>query len=455
MATRFYFGQLITTPALAFSATWSAAGSTPQRARMRTVKHQAALSTAPFVNTSSETTASILNKLNAQFIARLGAAQTITGTIKGYALFSESDTAQDCRVQCEIRVISEDGTVRGTLLASDAGALSSEFVTTATNRRIPLLAATNTLTSVSAQAGDYLVVEIGHRTHVAGATSYNVTLRWHDDPATGDLPEDETSTDTTLAPWIEFSQNLVLNDKLDDLQADPAGSTSTPETAAGPIDNAPSTQSADALLEFATPSISYDLANRVADQSTNLLGDTFLSPLTVGDLTSTAFVDSPVQQFISGATALPAAAAGFTDNAPSDRSADSLLEFSTPAISYTLVDPTNRDIAATLPLIPVPIIVAPAVVNLLPSDGTITVGEVVSFDVFDAAGLVACVVLAKLPEITRYEVVYDGAVFGYQYEGSTVTPITNALHFECVRVDGWPVGVTFKTIAVNTGALVG
>ena len=82
-------------------------------------------------------------------------------------------------------------------------------------------------------------------------------------------------------------------------------------------------------------------------------------------------------------------------------------------------------------------------------------GEVVSFDVFDISSIVVCVVLAKLPEIERYEVVYDGAVFGYQYEGSSVTAIVNGLHFECVRTDGWPVGVTFKTIAVNTGALVG
>jgi hypothetical protein len=418
---------------------------------LRTVKHQAAISTAPFVNTSSETTAAILNKLNAQFIVRLGAAQTITGTVKGYALFSESDLAQDCRVQCEIRVISESGTVRGTLLAADTDALSSEFVATATNRRIPLLAATNTLTSVSAQAGDYLVFEIGHRTHVASGTSYNVTLRWHDDPATGDLPEDETSTDTTLAPWVEFSQTLILSDTYDDLDSDPLGAVSAlPAPAAIEEPSGPSGE----LPDLAQALHSYGLALRQANQSTDNLTPTFFLVPTVGDLSAAAFTDNPTPPSSFAAPSGIQAAAKLS-TAIYDPEPAAFNALVAPLLNYNLVDPTNRDTTGTLPLIPVPVLIAPAIVNILPSDGTITVGEVVSFDVFDISGLVVCVVLAKLPEIERYEVIYDGAVFGYQYEGSSVTAIVNGLHFECVRTDGWPVGVTFKTIAVNTGALVG
>lgn len=437
MATRFYFGQLITAPALAFSATWSAAGSTPQRARMRTVKRQAALSTAPFVNTSSETTAAILNKLNSQFIVRLGAAQTITGTVKGYALFSESDTAQDCRVQCEIRVIGEDGTVRGTLLAADAGALSSEFVTTPTNRRIPLLAATNTLTSVSAQAGDFLVVEIGHRTHVASGTSYNVTLRWHDDPATGDLPEDETSTSTTLAPWIEFSQNLILSDTLDPLQLSPAGDIGLPGNTANPVDGDPDAP-ADDLAEFATPQLTYAPANRVAGQASNSLEPTYEARLEVGSAAAAFFPDVPTSAD-PVTPSMPANVGAPGDSTLPDRSAAPLAEFATPqTISYTLVDPTNRDIAAVLPEIALPG-APPYVANVSPPDlSTIAPTDPLSVDVVAPSGARRFILAVVFPTTDNApELAHDGDNFRTRYAASTRTPVAGGYRYVLRRSDGW------------------
>lgn len=439
MATRFYFGQLITAPALAFSAAWSAPGSTPQRARMRTVKRQAALSTAPFVNTSSETTAAILNKLNVQLIARLGAAQTITGTVKGYALFSESDTAQDCRVQCEIRVIAEDGTVRGTLLAADAGALSSEFVTAPTNRRIPLLAATNTLTSVNAQAGDFLVVEIGHRTHVASATSYNVTLRWHDDPATGDLPEDETSTSTTLAPWIEFSQNLILSDSLDPLQLDPADDpVGVPELSNGVASVIPVDVSVDDDLgELAPAAITYVIANRPANQSSNDLSPTYRLLGTVGDVSSVFFEDlagSPLELVSSAPPTEP----GVSSQVTPEPSGDVLAEFNTPAIIYTLVDPTNRDVAAVLPSVQLPG-APPYITNVDPPDlSTITPNDPLSVDVIVPSGVRRVILAVAFPTSENPpELVHDGDDFRTRYSTSTRTAVPNGYRFVLRRTDGW------------------
>lgn len=338
MATRFYWGQIITAPTLAFSATWSAAGSTPTRLMMRTVKRKAA--TTAVVATATETTAAILNKQAVQLVSMPLAAQTITGTVKGYALFNESDLAQDCRVQCEIRIIAPDGTVRGTLLAADAGALSSEFTATATNRRIPLLAATNTLTSVSAQAGDYLVVEVGHRTHVASATSYNVTVRWHDNPGSTDLPEDETDTDATKAPWIEFSQTLILNDTFDNFAVALATVLSAAQTNALTPDFAPVDKPRDFLAEFNTLYLAYELANRPALQFVDTTDPTFIALPTVGQTSAVAFetLGAPYTRVLYSAEQTSA----FTpDFAPRDKNRDVIAEFRTTALNYNLVEPTT------------------------------------------------------------------------------------------------------------------
>jgi hypothetical protein len=329
MPIRFYFGQVITSPALAFSGIWSAPGSTPTRLRAHIAKRKAASSTAPLILTASETTASVLNKLHVQLIARLGLAQTISGTVKGYALFSESDTAQDCRVQCIIRVVAEDGTVRGTLLSDDAGALSSEFVTTPTNRRIPLLAATNTLTSVNALAGDYLVIEIGHRTHVASGTSYNATITIHDDPATGDLPEDETTTNATLAPWIEFSQTLDVSDTLE-TQLDSFESLGLPDLSSLPLTNATSLEVAS--TELMTPSVDYNLLAPDYD------GDRQPVP----DMVSTPLDSNRVTQFLVSSQSIDNLSSLDTSPVTEDQSLRVITQLNSTASNLTLIDPTDR-----------------------------------------------------------------------------------------------------------------
>ena len=340
MATRFYWGQVVTAPTPAFSATWSAPGSTPTRLLMRTVKRKAA-STTPLIATASETTAAILNKQHVQLISMPLAAQTITGTVKGYALFSESDTAQDCRVQCEIRIISQAGVVRGTLLAANTDALSSEFIATPTNRRIPLLAATNTLTSVSAQEGDYLVVEIGHRTHVASGTSYTATVRWSDNPGSTDLPEDETDTDTTKAPWIEFSQTLLVNDTFDSFVPAAATPLSSAEHVNVVIpDFAPKDNSRDTLAEFNTQFLNLEIVNRVALQSVDTNDPTFVELPTVGAPSAAGFEDIglPNKQADSGAEHVNAL---IPDFARRDVYRDTLAEFNTGPLNFSLVEPAS------------------------------------------------------------------------------------------------------------------
>lgn len=140
----------------------------------------------------------------------LDGAQTITGTVKGQAHFLENNAAANAMVQLVIRVLAPDlSTVRGTLLAAHSDALSSELATSFTNRKIPLSARSpDTLTSVSAQDGDHIVMEFGVRKTEAGSTSRNYRVRTVCNSTT-DLPENETSTAQDNC-WIEFSQDLVF-----------------------------------------------------------------------------------------------------------------------------------------------------------------------------------------------------------------------------------------------------
>jgi len=139
-------------------------------------------------------------------------AQTITGNIKGQISARESNAAADARVQVIVRTIASDGTtVRGTNLAMSTAGLSHEFfVDAGTRRNITLpLGGSTALTSVSAQAGDYVVVEVGFRNH--GTNTGEVRERWTFGGAEStDAPEDETTTTTSVhRGWVEFSNTLT------------------------------------------------------------------------------------------------------------------------------------------------------------------------------------------------------------------------------------------------------
>jgi hypothetical protein len=174
-------------------------------------------STASYVMATAATAGSGVandDTLNFQWIYGPLAAQTLTGTVKGQLGARESNAATDARAQMTIRTIASDGsTVRGTNLAMDTAALSSEFLVDSLdfeNRRFPRGGAT-ALTSVSIQAGDYLVLELGFRNH--GTNTAQVRMRGSDDTGdTTDLPENETQGYAIAGiyrPWVEFSQTLI------------------------------------------------------------------------------------------------------------------------------------------------------------------------------------------------------------------------------------------------------
>ncbi len=200
--TRFY---LPSTGAAAISPTQSSEWDFTtgfDRLKLVTTKINSASATKAAADTTATANRDALIR---QYVSDGLEAQTISGTLKGRIRAQENATTANLRAQVIVRVLSNDGsTVRGTLYAGDltTGTTNptSEFAATLTNRQYPR-GASVALSSVTAQAGDRLVVEIGYRKHAALSTTG--TLSFGDNSGT-DLAEDETTT-AANNPWIEFS----------------------------------------------------------------------------------------------------------------------------------------------------------------------------------------------------------------------------------------------------------
>lgn len=204
MATRLY---LSSTAAAAVAPDFDAAWDDIATAVRRECATEKSLSGAAFFDGGGGG-AGPQDVLLGQFVSQPLAAQTISGTVKGQVKAQEGDGLVNAHAQLVTRVVSGDGgTVRGTLIAAQAEALSSEFSTSSQNRKFPLAALSPvTVTPVAAQEGDRLVIEVGARSGDNGQDLVRLTIQ---DNQGSDLPEDETST-ATANPWIEFSADIAL-----------------------------------------------------------------------------------------------------------------------------------------------------------------------------------------------------------------------------------------------------
>lgn len=135
-----------------------------------------------------------------QFISPALKAQTISGTVTGYARMSVSN-ATGCTAQSRIKitVINRAGTVVATLLAIASGA--SNLTTTLTSYQIANAAA---LSSYACADGDRICIEIGIG-RSAGTTARNGTVSFGSSSAT-----DISAAGSTTAnnPVVTFSGNI-------------------------------------------------------------------------------------------------------------------------------------------------------------------------------------------------------------------------------------------------------
>lgn len=203
MATRLYLGQrALIHGNVAFDAGWEKTTGAIRKLLSQDKFGDAMVTTSIAANgTSGDDT------LLGQWVSEpLDSNQIITGTFKGQMRMAESAAGLDARVQLIAYVIQSDlSTVRGVLIAMSTAALSHEFNTALRNITMPL-GGSASVSSVSAQTGDRIVVEVGARQHATA--SGNVQCSSGDSSGT-DLAEDETTT-TANNPWVEFSQTITF-----------------------------------------------------------------------------------------------------------------------------------------------------------------------------------------------------------------------------------------------------
>lgn len=211
MATRLYIENTAVPPPItpAYSAGWDRTASASRAATSRYKAGTAFLK----IGSGGEVSAALTNGLIRQMVtAPLNGDQTISGTLKGIILAASSSLSADYRSQMRAYVVSGDGsTVRGVLLEIDnSTGLTSEWNTTYTSRKFPVAyaGAGATLTPVNALDGDCVVIEFGSRVHNTSTTAFSDGVEVGSNGA--DRAEDETTTTQSLAPWFEFSQDLVF-----------------------------------------------------------------------------------------------------------------------------------------------------------------------------------------------------------------------------------------------------
>ena len=137
------------------------------------------------------------------------AGQSISGTVRGIMKSLESSVNANANMAIAVKLIQPNGSDRSVLLAyvaSDSATSPYEINSSLNTRIFYTVTETEplTLTTQTATAGDYLVIEIGFRS--ATGTTRNISLRYGDAGGSDFAYTNELTTD--LNPWIEFSQTL-------------------------------------------------------------------------------------------------------------------------------------------------------------------------------------------------------------------------------------------------------
>jgi hypothetical protein len=207
--TKLYFPST-GTPAItpAFHAEWETTAS----AVRLPLSYPKGTSAVASVSAAETSTANLYDVGLAQFISAPLAAQTFSGTLSCVVRCNQSSLAANMTGQMVVRIVSNDGsTVRGTLISPTAvtslSTSTHEWGTSLRNQYFPSGdVATATLTGVTCEDGDRLVIELGYRAINTVATSYTGTMQFGE-AAAGDLVLNQSGT-AQANPWLAFSQKV-------------------------------------------------------------------------------------------------------------------------------------------------------------------------------------------------------------------------------------------------------
>jgi hypothetical protein len=211
MATRLYWGGTITDlAAIGVDASFEVNSLATDRLLVRTSAEAVGFGggSAPGSGVSNQDVAF------RRFLIRLG-PNTFSGTFKAQAMAREHNAATDARTQQTVRVLSPNGSVvRGVVIGHDTGGLSQEWVPSTTdsrNAKFPRAGAT-AVSTVTSYNGDWLEIVLGWRNHGTNTSAVQINSFGGASAADGDLPEDETTRQSTsdCRAWFEFSQDLTF-----------------------------------------------------------------------------------------------------------------------------------------------------------------------------------------------------------------------------------------------------
>jgi hypothetical protein len=203
MATRIYLPQTGAAPISPTFGTWTETTGADRIAGVAT-RIGSAMTSKTQAHTATAANSTFLSR---QYVFGPLAAQTIpVSTIKGTIRVLESAANDNLdAMRLLVRVVSGNGsTYRTPVLYGPTNGTVAEFNTSLRAKRLATGGAT---ASVVVTAGDYLVIEIGTTTTVAG-TSLSDTISYGDNSAT-DLGDNETDT-AANNPFIEIAATITL-----------------------------------------------------------------------------------------------------------------------------------------------------------------------------------------------------------------------------------------------------
>jgi hypothetical protein len=206
MATRFYFGSTDgDNPASpAFAANWNQNGEATRRKLYRST--QLAVTTAL---TSKQVTVPITttqNILACQFVSDCIPPKRIGAGIVGVVVrSSENATTNNAHLAFILRVVNDDGTIRGTLASSFT--TISEFALTASQatRIIGNGTTTAVVTPLTTRPGDRLVLELG--VFASAPTAAGSAQERFGTTGGSDFAQ-TTALTTDLNPWMQMSHDI-------------------------------------------------------------------------------------------------------------------------------------------------------------------------------------------------------------------------------------------------------
>jgi len=210
MATRFYFPETlaapVTPPAPVGSTEWEHINSVQRQLLL--APDGSTLTTTSYAPDGADDLTN-RDSCHRQYVSDPLGLQVLSGNVTGQFQCLEDHANNNLFLTIKILVCSySGGSTRATLLAITR-ATSLELGTALANRTFPSTA----LSSYTVvDPGDRLVIEVGLGGNITTAASqvqgHNGSIRWGCNASGGDLPVDETTTTTTLRPWLEFANTL-------------------------------------------------------------------------------------------------------------------------------------------------------------------------------------------------------------------------------------------------------